>query len=1566
MNSANVKTAADTHEMLELVDQTTPLVTLQSDIDNLHNCLNSYQDQLSVSMHPGETPQRWGGMRLSKTTAVIFGTVVLFTLLVNCALTILGADHPQMLQANVGIGVLYALVSMAVLNDMSGSRNPLRSEGEALQLRILDVTDQFRELLRTRHAWVEESTRTQWLCETDKLKLQLATQELQTTSESIDQHRETLDVLKVAIAGAEAQSAKLAQEVAARNEQLSGQQSKIDSAIKELQSTEKQHDSLRMQVEAGANQLATLQSQITQLQEQMDTQSQTLAAELDAARCHADEQMAAANAQAIQAQQDLDRLHLNLATSRDEVSLCEGILQEQSQKLTAVNRELESNEVQLIRLAADLAAKSQEYEDILGKSEQASARKLECDDEVTLLSQELVALRQQKENYAAEVAQLTTDRDARLVESEALHARTEICRNSLESLTNHTQQQQELYSQQQQRIDEQIELASRHEFELLQLQQQERDVQDKVDWLLSQLGELERLALAQLANEPAAHEPNAREMAAHELAFREPVELDQCKQCAQRADQDADLAQREATIASLQVEELRLEMSIAELRHQVESLGGDCQVRTEQLKELTSQSKHLASEVEQMRLLTDECRDEFSEQTAALRQQMAERQSQLDECHQTLALRQEEFDSLNKAMAEAQEQHSETLKQLQIHASELREIQTLLQEAQQSYESTVQGERAAEERATLLLEKAESIAEQVRVRSIELDETARELNALETEIRNLEALKAQFDQISGDSDRLESRLEQQRGEAIDLAASIENHRNLESELHSEIARLTQHVHALNQEVEVAGDQATQRTSQLDSMRAEMAELDHSHCLLDAEMTQLQNLLDSKSRELRSIESQVGEQLAELERHHGERASLQTVLDELRENVVELDLATVAGQNRLHDLTELIQKREAEFIEAQQLLEEQVAHENAVEARTQTMLAEEARLRSRVASLTSEVNESQAIASQWQEYLTKLKGELERLESEKVTGQHALEDVHRRLALQQDAHESLATRLRLAQDQLSDAENEFYRLEKQTGELQSDIVRLEGQRSNVRQEVRQAEATLESLNHERSTLQHALVDARQQLQSEQAAVQKSIAEAERALSDIDLAEQREHELQLAIDALLSQRAELESQVDQLEQAVATLSTQRDVLQGEAGHCTEELARLRTERDQAQVQFDLISQELATTLAQLQTSIAEYEQRQASLCIASNQLTELEDLLQDVNEQVLAKTKEMSACAVELSNQREAVAVCLKQFESMQDEIDLLREEDGALGLRRAEFSQVMTEQKAEMAKLILHAKHANSGMKRLRSAAEAKQSQLARLEAEIVRGNEELQRNLMRLEDLRAEANEAETRLTEQEMRSQKVELQINDKLLALASSEQRIESSKAAKASLERHLGKLTASHVQAVEELKQIEMKSAEIQAEQVRQTEALRQELAGLVSEREQLCREEFELRASIAQLKESLASASLAASSSSGKDEPVTDVSRERLGDPLETVPQSVSELAPADTLEAESEMPIVADDRLVADVWSSVQELSQMVHDSRLNESVANLAAGGLDPWATVLADVSHAERSRKGA
>ncbi len=294
----------------------------------------------------------------------------------------------------------------------------------------------------------------------------------------------------------------------------------------------------------------------------------------------------------------------------------------------------------------------------------------------------------------------------------------------------------------------------------------------------------------------------------------------------------------------------------------------------------------------------------------------------------------------------------------------------------------------------------------------------------------------------------------------------------------------------------------------------------------------------------------------------------------------------------------------------------------------------------------------------------------------------------------------------------------------------------------------------------------------------------------------------------------------------------------------------------------------------------------------------------------------------------------------------------------------------------MERLVLQARHATKGLKRLKLEAEAKQTQLENLEAKISLGDEELQRNLARLEDLRVEAEQVEARMIEQEIRFQKTEQQINDKLLALASTEQRIETSKAAKASLERHLSHLTASHSQAVDELKKVEKQVIVVRAEYEEQSDVLRMELAQLMKQREQLIGEERELRASMAVLNESFASASLAARSYRMTEDPETDSAAEPVAmlreppqEPLQqtaeeslqpsaavTLPESPAALATESALAADGAalMPEPVDQQ-IEDVWSTVQELSQLVHDSRLNDSLPIGPAS--DPWSTVLADVA---------
>ncbi len=270
--------------------------------------------------------------------------------------------------------------------------------------------------------------------------------------------------------------------------------------------------------------------------------------------------MAVAQEHVTVAQEILTQLEQKIAANKDEISLGDGILQEQMQKLSIVNLEVESVQERLASIAVSFEAKSQEYETLLGQCELTAARKLEDDEQLAILSQELIALRQQRDNFTAEVDRLAAQRDNLAVEADQVRVALASSQESLDRLLAQTKQQVELQAQQQQAIDEQHKLTDQQELWLSQLQLQERQLQEKVDWLLSQLGELERLSLAQLANQPAHDDPNL---------ISEP---------------DVEMADRQARLDGLRQDESRLTEVLADLNQQMESLNRDRQDREQQVE----------------------------------------------------------------------------------------------------------------------------------------------------------------------------------------------------------------------------------------------------------------------------------------------------------------------------------------------------------------------------------------------------------------------------------------------------------------------------------------------------------------------------------------------------------------------------------------------------------------------------------------------------------------------------------------------------------------------------------------------------------------------------------------------------------------------------------------------------------------------------------------------------------------------------------------------------------------------------------------------------------------------
>ncbi len=259
--------------------------------------------------------------------------------------------------------------------------------------------------------------------------------------------------------------------------------------------------------------------------------------------------------------------------------------------------------------------------------------------------------------------------------------------------------------------------------------------------------------------------------------------------------------------------------------------------------ELTKQRDELTGVITQMQKLTEECREEYAAFTNSTREQMAQRQADLQAYDDKLAMRAQELDALNSACIGVQEELRDAQELLQAHRSELQNAQQLLEAIEQNCTAAQDVQRQAEERAAALLEKAESIAQQVRVRSDELDEAAIELAAIQDEIRRLESMKERFEQLSSDSDRLDARLADQQTEALELAAVIDERRRQEEALQSEAARITSHLLALRGERDAAEIEVTRCQRVADELEIECRRMETAREQTEKDISQLTELFE---------------------------------------------------------------------------------------------------------------------------------------------------------------------------------------------------------------------------------------------------------------------------------------------------------------------------------------------------------------------------------------------------------------------------------------------------------------------------------------------------------------------------------------------------------------------------------------------------------------------------------------------------------------------------------------------------------------------------------------------------
>ena len=120
--------------MEETIDRVArcPMESLQVDLSKFSNQLETYCNEAKSTLvangnAPTNTPYS-----LRSMTVLLFGIVVAITLTLNVTIVIAGATNSQMVICNIGIAVLYVLVGMCVISDLSRGKLYFQNERELL------------------------------------------------------------------------------------------------------------------------------------------------------------------------------------------------------------------------------------------------------------------------------------------------------------------------------------------------------------------------------------------------------------------------------------------------------------------------------------------------------------------------------------------------------------------------------------------------------------------------------------------------------------------------------------------------------------------------------------------------------------------------------------------------------------------------------------------------------------------------------------------------------------------------------------------------------------------------------------------------------------------------------------------------------------------------------------------------------------------------------------------------------------------------------------------------------------------------------------------------------------------------------------------------------------------------------------------------------------------------------------------------------------------------------------------------------------------------------------------
>ncbi len=1158
--------------------------------------------------------------------------------------------------------------------------------------------------------------------EETRLEFQTQQQGRATEPSNIEPQAKELEAAQAELAELKSQHASVTQQMESLNASLaveSGRRATAEQQAAEL---------LAQRTEAQTQLRAELVAKQLQLDAQVQTHNVELGnltertKELETAQAA----LAELKSQHASVTQQVESLNASLAAETNRRTTAEQQAAELVARRTELEQELSQRTETQAQLRAELAAKQQQLDGQVQTHNVELGNLAERTKELKAAQAELAALKSQHAIVTQQVqslsASLTTETGRRAT-AEQQAAELVARRAELEKeLAQRSQTQAQLHAElaaKQQQLDAQVQT---HNVELGNLTERTKEL------------ETAQAALAELKSQHASVTQQMESLNASlavESGRRTTAEQQAAELVARRAELEQELSQRTETQAQLRAElsaqQQRLDVQVqahnAELNNLAERTN-ELKAAQAELAALKSQHANVTQQMQSLNvsLATESGRRTTAEQQAAelvarrteleqelsqrtetqaqLRAELAAKQQQLDGQVQThnvelgnLAERTKELKAAQAELAALKSQHAIVTQQVQsLSASLTTETGRRATAEQQAAELVARRAELEKELAQRsqtqaqlhaeLAAKQQQLDAQVQTHNVELGNLTERTKELETAQAALAELKSQHASVTQQMESLNASLAVESGRratAEQQAAELLAQRTeAQTQLRAELVAKQQQLDAQVQTHNVELGNLTERTKELETAQAALAELKSQHASVTQQVESLNASLAAETNRRTTGEQQAAELVAR-------RAELEQELSRRTETQVQLRAEMAAQQQQLDAVSsELAGFRSRASIEV--LRQEQMAEQIAKSEQTRTELNNELNVVrelsfTREAAIRALEIELQQRRGKYERLDALFQGEVmlrRRLETQLESVQSQLTEAFNELALKAATEQRLTGReselqncIRKQQDDLAKSgatlasqEAEIRQSRTKIEELQMLQSALCAKVQDLTEQLRSLNASLTAESDRRATVEQQaaeLAARRTELEQELAqrtetqaqlraevAAQQQRFETQVQAHNVELGNlaERTKELEVAqaeLAALKSQHASVTKQVETLsasltaesdrratvEQQAAELAARRTELEQELAQRTEAQAQLRAELAAQQQRFEAQVQTHNLALGDLAARTKELEAAQVALAALQTRHASVTQQVESLNESLTAASRQREA-------------------------------------------------------------------------------------------------------------------------------------------------------------------------------------------------------------------------------------------------------------------------------------------------------------------------------------------------